>query len=90
MIRGTTLKVEMILKILAIPVSTQEAERHQKWLTFSNRIKSQPGSHRFLLSVNINIGEMGVGGGGIKLKLRVIRLVVQTIKDLPNTSCNSR
>jgi hypothetical protein len=51
----------MILKILAIPVSTQEAERHQKWLTFSNRIKSQPGSHRFLLSVNINIGEMGVG-----------------------------
>lgn len=74
MIRGTTLKVEMILKILAIPVSTQEAERHQKWLTFSNRIKSQPGSHRFLLSVNFNIGEMGVGGG-IKLKLRVIRFV---------------
>jgi hypothetical protein len=52
----------MILKILAIPVSTQGAERNQKWLTFSNRIKSQPGSHRFLLSVNINIGEMGVGG----------------------------
>jgi len=65
MIRGTKLKVEMILKILAKPVSTQEAERHQKWLTFSNRIKSQPGSHRFLLSVNINICEMVFFGGGL-------------------------